>query len=480
MPSITSQSNIVHGCGISQQGGRPENQDDWGGANTPLGFLIVVCDGMGGGPGGKTASHIAKTVIIDCLMRCSPQASPSESMKKAIAQANDVMEQQMSMTPRLVGMGSTMVAVLITSYSAVIAHLGDSRCYRISHGRMVFRTKDHSLVGELVENKAMTEEQARTSPQSNIIKRALGATQNHIPQIEEQPFLKGDRFILCTDGIWGVMPHDQLLQWFTAPQSLDSMVEKLSEEVDRIGLTKGNNHDNHTLVVIETNADSTLKETMSKTSKITIVVMAIILVISLAMNLTSMNKSEERTRIEELERVIAEQQEKLSSLSMSTGIKDSNTKDLIVQVEQLKYEIDLLEEAMAKHINTIDSLEKVIAKLKPTTPNSQPSAKESAQKILNLLGQLMDAKGKDVNDAIKKKTDLRHNIQEELIVFDRRTESKYSSTIEGIKRVLKDERIITVMEVKLKNGKIEFTTTNGARKDIEKLVTKIEKIKKEL
>ena len=208
--------------------------------------------------------------------------------------------------------------------------------------------------------------------------------------------------------------------------------------------------------------------------------MAIILVISLAMNLTSMNKSEERTRIEELERVIAEQQEKLSSLSMSTGIKDSNTKDLIVQVEQLKYEIDLLEEAMAKHINTIDSLEKVIAKLKPTTPNSQPSAKESAQKILNLLGQLMDAKGKDVNDAIKKKTDLRHNIQEELIVFDRRTESKYSSTIEGIKRVLKDERIITVMEVKLKNGKIEFTTTNGARKDIEKLVTKIEKIKKEL
>ena len=92
--SITSRIVPLQGVANSMQGGRPENQDDWGFVDTPLGFLLVVCDGMGGGPGGKTASYIAKNVLIGALMECSPQASRIDAMKMAVSKANDALYQK--------------------------------------------------------------------------------------------------------------------------------------------------------------------------------------------------------------------------------------------------------------------------------------------------------------------------------------------------------------------------------------------------
>ena len=74
------------------KGGRKENQDDWGYADTPLGFLLVICDGMGGGPGGKTASGIVKKELISSLMSSSPQNSRVDAIKKAVSQANDALD----------------------------------------------------------------------------------------------------------------------------------------------------------------------------------------------------------------------------------------------------------------------------------------------------------------------------------------------------------------------------------------------------
>ena len=170
-------------------------------------------------------------------------------------------------------MGSTLVAVLINQQSAVIANLGDSRCYRISHGRVAHRTDDHSLVGELVRNNALTEEQARTSPQSNVIMRGLGNTSNHTAEITEVPYQKGDRFFVCTDGVWGVMPHEQLVQRLTSQQTLSDLVDNLSAEIDQIGFSTGGHHDNHTLAAIEMNTDSILKDKMSKILKIALAVL---------------------------------------------------------------------------------------------------------------------------------------------------------------------------------------------------------------
>lgn len=288
MIQVASQHFQVFGVGNSMQGGRPENQDDWGFVETPIGLLLVVCDGMGGGPGGKTASYIAKYEILSTISQCNSQTPRLTAMKMAVSRANDAMEEQMAKVPALRGMGSTVVALLISEQSAVVAHLGDSRCYQLRGKKVKFRTQDHSLVGELVRNKAITEEQARVSPQSNVITRGLGNTSNHVAEVEEIPYRNGDRFLLCTDGVWGIMPHEDLLMRFTAPSDIPTIIGSLSEEIDRIGFAAGGHHDNHTIVMVETRTNSLLKEKMSKQVKIILTALSCLLAVSMLFNIIFM------------------------------------------------------------------------------------------------------------------------------------------------------------------------------------------------
>lgn len=263
MNIIKSDIVSLHGAAISMIGGRPENQDDLAYLDTPLGFLIIVCDGMGGGPGGKTASYIVKHEIAEALCECTPQTPRDHALKMATARAHQTLEDKMKENPALSGMGSTFVAVLINSQSAVIAHAGDSRCYRFHGKKCLFRTQDHSLVAELVRKKVMTEEDARLSPQANVIVRGLGSTNNHVPEIDEIPYKKGDRFVLCTDGVWGVMPHNKLLKTFTQPSDMQKLLSDISTQVDKIGFSNGGGHDNHTIAMFELETDSQLKESIS-------------------------------------------------------------------------------------------------------------------------------------------------------------------------------------------------------------------------
>lgn len=263
MVKITSSLFSLTGFAETRQGGRPENQDDFAFSDTPLGFLVVVCDGMGGGPGGKTASSVAKAEIVRSLMHATPQMSISEALCQAAAAADSALKAYIARDQRLAGMGSTFVAILIRQSSAIIAHAGDSRCYRLHRGRMVFRTHDHSLVGELVRKRSLTEEQARTSPQSNLITRGLGSVSNTQPDVDIVPYCQGDRFVLCTDGVWGIMEQSQLLSRFREMKNLSTDVLRMADEIDRIGFGQGGHHDNHTFVVIDMEANSTLKDSLS-------------------------------------------------------------------------------------------------------------------------------------------------------------------------------------------------------------------------
>lgn len=260
MDIIKSDIVSLHGVAASMIGGRQENQDDWAYLDTPLGFLIIVCDGMGGGPGGKTASYIVKHEFALTICECRPQTSREHALKLATARAHQALEDKMKETPALSGMGSTFVAALFNRQSVVIAHAGDSRCYRIHGKKCMFRTQDHSLVAELVRKKVMTEEEARQSPQANVITRGLGSTNNHVPEIEEIPYKKGDRFILCTDGVWGTMRHQDFLELLTQHINIQSSLSSVSTKVDAIGFAQGGGHDNHTIAIIELKEDSLLKE----------------------------------------------------------------------------------------------------------------------------------------------------------------------------------------------------------------------------
>jgi len=487
------QSGIIplHGAGISMQGGRPENQDDWTFADTPLGFLLVVCDGMGGGPGGKTASYIVRSQLVASLRSASPQASPVEAMKRAVNAANDAVDRAMAEQPRLRGMGSTLVAALFSAQSALVAHLGDSRCYRISRGRIAFRTQDHSLVGELVRSKALTEEQARTSPQSNVIMRALGATDNHVAEIDEVPYRQGDRFVLCTDGVWGIMPHEQLAQWFTSREEIPSLEQRLSAEIDRLGKASGGHHDNHTMAIVELHADSILKDKMNKQLKMILGTLAVLLALSLVLNMVSLSRLGASRQVAALEEQLAAKEASLGQLqqemALYQNVKNSGTRDLITKIEVLEYEKELLIERQEALIAKVDSLERRLTQQPAAGSKSAagkggkarpqgPAARQLAQRVLNLFHQLDAVKGPDKSAVVKKKAEYKLRIIDELLTLDRKTDGKYAETIAGIIRLLHSDVVTHVMYNEKNKQSEEYVTANISKQEIKRLVGKVESI----
>lgn len=272
-----NDTDIFVGFAESRIGGRAENQDSYGYKETPLGFLLTVCDGMGGGPGGKTASSIAVEEIITGIDEANDDEEISNIIIKAIRRANMAVIEAANENPSLAGMGSTATVLLLSEQSAFIAHVGDSRVYQIRGGRKIFRTYDHSMVFELVKQKVITEEQARLSAQSNIITRALGMKPDLEVDIVERPYAKGDRFVLCSDGIHGSMPEKELLKMLGNRKiSLGALVDDISTCVDNLGRTNGGHHDNMTLAIVETKNNSKLKEKMSKRAITIILALALL------------------------------------------------------------------------------------------------------------------------------------------------------------------------------------------------------------
>lgn len=282
-----SIKNLCTGYGDSRIGGRMENQDSFGRMETDRGFLILVCDGMGGGPGGKTASSIAVKEIMKGIEEADKHLANREALVNAIIRANMAIYQKGVEIPQLKGMGSTVVALLISQTSATIAHVGDSRVYQARKGVKIFRTFDHSLVFEMVKQKIITEEQARLSAQSNIITRALGIKPDVEVEIDERPYERGDRFLLCSDGIHGTMPESELIKLISGTKpALAIMLDSLVSKVDMMGREKGGGHDNLTAVLIEMCTNSILKEKMSKRIKNLILCLSAVLLISLVFNIT--------------------------------------------------------------------------------------------------------------------------------------------------------------------------------------------------
>lgn len=490
MEYFKSELISLQGVGVSMPGGRPENQDDWTCLDTPLGFLAIVCDGMGGGPGGKTASYIVKHEIANALQSCNPQTPRAEALKMAVSKANDALFRKMDEVPSLRGMGSTMVAILINHQSSIIAHLGDSRCYRISKGSVAFRTRDHSLVGELVRNNALTEEQARLSPQSNVITRGLGNTSNHVAEISEVPYRKGDRFILCSDGVWGIMPHNQLVERLIINQNIESLVNNLSIEVDNIGFSTGGKHDNHTLVAIEMQTDSILKDKMSKKIKIILGALTSLVLVSFVFNIFLVTKVSDSSVNNELEK---ENQELKRKMALFENVSKDGAHDLITELENLKYEKELLYKSQVALIAKIDSLENTLREMSTsgkvaggkttgTTPGStiistsSSKPKELGNQILKLFSDLESIKGKNMTKVVQNKINCRLKIAELILTLDKKTKGKYSATFSAINRELQHDKPL-IDKVCVNKEKVdEYISTGPAKKKIQELSNKIKNI----
>lgn len=240
----------------SRVGGREENQDYAWYTDTPLGLLLVVCDGMGGGPGGRTASHTAVDIMLNTLDDVSPKTLPSDALRYAIEKANETLYNMGLEHAELRGMGTTVVAMLINEATAVVAHVGDSRLYQLRRGKIIFRTADHSQVAELVRSGHLTEEEARNHPRSNIITRALGIRPMIDIEINQIGFHAQDRFVLCSDGVWGMMPQPLLVKTLTRPMGIAELVALTVAEIDSKGIDNGGGHDNLTLAILDTQCES--------------------------------------------------------------------------------------------------------------------------------------------------------------------------------------------------------------------------------
>lgn len=221
---------------------RSSNQDGgYSGTN-----LYVVADGMGGHAGGDIASalatqHVAK---IDDVYQDSDQAI--SSLLEAMREANRNLSDTVSKFNYLAGMGTTMDAVLFTGDIANIAHIGDSRVYLMRDSKLTQITKDHTFVQQLIDAGRLTEEEALVHPRRNVILRVLGDTSEEpefdIHQIEVQP---GDRLLLCSDGLCGVVPN-YLIEENMKVANLDEAIELLIDEAKEYGAP-----DNVTVLLLE-------------------------------------------------------------------------------------------------------------------------------------------------------------------------------------------------------------------------------------
>ena len=323
--------HLFVGFAESRIGGRAENQDSYGYANTERGFLLTICDGMGGGPGGKTASTIAVNEIIDGIDGASKDEEVCNIIIKAIRRANMAIIEAGKENPALQGMGSTATVLLLSEQSAVVAYVGDSRIYQIRGRKKVFRTFDHSLVFDLVKQKVITEEQARLSAQSNVITRALGIEPDVQVDIQELPYERGDRFVLCSDGIHGVVPEKELIKMLAEKKPIGVVTDTIATHIDNLGRINGGNHDNLTLAIVETKKKSILKPAMSRQAKIIITLLSAICLISVATNFVQCSRYDKNLEymvsIDSLERYKQHDQNNQKTIkSLSDSVKRMQAK----------------------------------------------------------------------------------------------------------------------------------------------------------
>lgn len=189
--------------------------------------LCIVADGMGGHKAGDLASRLALDSILDYItsghkesQKCVDEEtlllSERDLCMEAVEYANDVVYEKASESAELHGMGTTLVLLRILNGHAILAHVGDSRIYRIQDEVITQLTKDHSRIQELIDQEQITREEAYKYPLKNVITRALGGAAEVKVDTAIIPLQRSDVFVLCTDGLSGVLEDDEILELVSA------------------------------------------------------------------------------------------------------------------------------------------------------------------------------------------------------------------------------------------------------------------------
>jgi len=203
--------------------------------------LYIIADGMGGHQFGEVASNAAIRTLAGYILRkfhsyffnlpTSPVDEPlQEIMQAAVAEAQRVVLREAP------GSGTTLTAALVVGQQVTIGHVGDSRAYLVfPDGRLDVATRDHSLVKRLEELEQITSAEAAVHPQRNVLYKALGQGEVLEPDIVTMPFPVGGYLMLCSDGMWGVVPEDFIRRYILEAPNLHRACQNMVQAANAAG-----------------------------------------------------------------------------------------------------------------------------------------------------------------------------------------------------------------------------------------------------
>lgn len=239
---------------------REDNEDSFRVA--PELNLFVLCDGMGGQASGEIASQLAaEAIIAHCReaeenpslpltgQRIDGVSGAANRLVSAVRLANHAVHQAAQENEEQTGMGATVVAVQFTDERMTVAHVGDSRAYRLRNGELEPLTRDHSFIAEQVRQGLMTAEEASQSKLQNVLLRALGIEPEVEIEVSEELLMEGDTVLLCSDGLTHELSDEQITATLCdAEESRETAHEAAGRLIDLANQAGGG--DNITVIVL--------------------------------------------------------------------------------------------------------------------------------------------------------------------------------------------------------------------------------------
>jgi protein phosphatase len=207
--------------------------------------LLAIADGMGG----QAAGEVASSEVISTLVTLDDDIPGSDiltSLGTAVQRANDQLRAMVEEDPQLEGMGTTLTALLWTGQRLGLVHVGDSRAYLLRDGVLTQITQDHTWVQRLVDEGRITEEEATTHPQRSLLMRALGSGDHVEPDLSIREVRAGDRYLICSDGLSGVVSHQTMEDTLASYQGPQETVQELIQLALR-----GGGPDNITVIIAD-------------------------------------------------------------------------------------------------------------------------------------------------------------------------------------------------------------------------------------
>ncbi|MCX7832544.1 MAG: Stp1/IreP family PP2C-type Ser/Thr phosphatase [Actinobacteria bacterium] len=234
-------------AGLTDRGKKRSKNEDYFFAEFPI---FVVADGLGGHRGGEVASKKAVEEFVKSVRNGIRDVSSLDSLKKllekSILDASNMIFKESRKNVELHGMGTTISAAVVLDDFLVIAHVGDSRIYLVSEGKISQITKDHTFVQMLIDRGEITEEEAKRHPMKNALLQALGGETGLQVETRTIQLHPQDRVLLCTDGLYSVVSENDILEVLTSEATTEDKTKRLVSLALKAG-----GFDNVTVILLE-------------------------------------------------------------------------------------------------------------------------------------------------------------------------------------------------------------------------------------